>query len=131
MSHLYIDLVAIYALSYHIFKIDMFANFKFVKDLEKDLGDESIETSTKCLLWVKFCIIILISTFLCYFMFNALMFCFVDPLKLQQFGNWVHATILPFLNACLTFALWIFGIFKTVFHKIKTKAQNVFSLFYN
>ena len=63
---------------------------------------------------------------ICHFVCCVLIFCFMNPLTLAQFRNLALATILPFLNACSNLAQWIFGIFKTVFQKIKTKVQNFF-----
>ena len=66
-----------------------------------------------------------------HFVIYALLLCFVDPFTYEHFTNWLIVTFLPFFNACLTFALWIFGICQTFYQKIKTKVQDVFALFYN
>ena len=102
-------------------------------DLEKYFGDESIFTKILMdvvgMIWAT-CLVNILCP-LCHFMFCALMFCFMNPLTLEQFRNWALAMILPISNACSTFALWIFGICQTVFQKIKTKAQDFVGLFYN
>ena len=69
----------------------------------------------------------------CYYLImNLLIFCFVDPLTLEQFGNWVFGRLLAFTTACLvTFPLWIFGICKIAYQKIKISVQEFFGLFYN
>ena len=107
------------------------------KSILTEFGDKSIlsKFGILCLIqgveiiWV-ICMVHLICN-ICYFVLCVLIFCFWDPLTLEQFRNWALAAILPFSNACSTFALWIFEICKTVFQNIKTKAQNVFSIFYN
>ena len=102
-------------------------------DLEKYFGDEFIFTKFLIevvgMIWPT-CLVNILYPF-CHFMFCALMFCFMNPQTLEQFRNWALATILPISNACSTFALWIFGIFKIVFQKIKIKVQDFVGLFYN
>ena len=63
------------------------------------------------------------------FMLIVISISFVDPFIDERIRIWTIAIFLPFFNACLTFALWIFGICKTVFQKIKTKVQGLFGLF--
>ena len=58
------------------------------------------------------------------FMINWILFCFVDPLKLQIFTLYLELYAVTFFTACLTFILWSYGFCKTVFHKVKTKIQD-------
>ena len=129
MSYWSFYLVQIYVLSYYYFRFDLFFNMKFLDFFEMCFGHKSIDDSTKLLLFVIFLGILFITMIFGDFMFNALMFCFVDVLRFEQLYNWALVTYLSLCIAYQTFALWIFGIFKTVFQKIKTKAQNIFSPF--
>ena len=71
----------------------------------------------------------IVKVYFCEFMIDVFSISFVDPIIHQRIRIWTIATFLSFFYACSTFVVWIFGMCKTVFQKIKTKVQGLFGLF--